>query len=221
VFNVPDPHPIAFPACDSNTHEPRDLTLCMCLSLSAHLRDIHASQAVKGVIDSYDALVDLLESIEHFLNRLDIYTKIPPTVAMTEMVVKILAVLLSTLALATKQVKQGKPSESVFGEVLYNLTQCNAEKFIKKLLGEKDVEVVLQRLDRLTHDEARITAVQTLEVVYRLVQNVRVVMDGEQIDSACRPLGVDDPPSRWQGIGRTCQGCPWYVLRASIKRLCV
>lgn len=76
---------------------------------------------VKGVIDSYDALVDLLEIIELFLNRLDIHTKIPPspTVAtMTKMVVKILVELLSALALVTKQIKQGKPSESVFGEVL-------------------------------------------------------------------------------------------------------
>ena len=73
-------------------------------------------------MDSYDALIDLLDSIEHFLNRLDIYTKIPPTVAMTEIVVKILVELLSILALATKQIKQGKPSESIFSEVLGYLT---------------------------------------------------------------------------------------------------
>ena len=52
-------------------------------------------------------------------------------------------------------------------------------KLIKKLLGENEVEAVLQRLDRLTDDEARTTAAQTLEVVYGLVQNIRVVMDGE------------------------------------------
>jgi hypothetical protein len=46
-----------------------------------------------------------------FLNRLDIYTRIPPTAAMTEVVVKILVELISTLTLATKQVKQGRPSE--------------------------------------------------------------------------------------------------------------
>ena len=46
--------------------------------------------------------------------------------------------------------------------------------------GEKDVEAVLQRLDRLTLDEARITTAQTFEVVCRLFQNMRVVMDGEQ-----------------------------------------
>ena len=98
---------------------------------------------------------------------------------MTEMVIKILVELLSALALVTKQIRQGKPSESVFGEVLYYLTQRNAEKLVKKLLGEKDVEAVLHRLDRLTQDEARMTAAQTLEVVYGLVQNMRVVMDGE------------------------------------------
>ena len=86
--------------------------MCLFRSLSAHRCNIQAYQAAKGVLDDYDALVDLLESIEHFLNRLEIYTKIPPTVAMTEMIVKILVELLSTLALATKQIKQGKSSES-------------------------------------------------------------------------------------------------------------
>ena len=52
-----------------------------------------------------------------FLRRLEIYTKITPTVAMTEVVVKILVELLSTLALATKQIKQGKSSESAYGKV--------------------------------------------------------------------------------------------------------
>jgi hypothetical protein len=57
------------------------------------------------------------------------------------------------------------------------VTQC-AEKLGKKLLGENDIEAVLQRLDRLTQEEARTTATQTLEVVYGLVKNIRVVMDG-------------------------------------------
>jgi hypothetical protein len=48
-------------------------------------------------------------------------------------------------------------------------------------LGETEVEAVLQRLDRLTLNEARTTAAQTLEVVYGLVHNMRVVMDGKQV----------------------------------------
>jgi hypothetical protein len=56
--------------------------------------------------------------IEHFLNRLDIYTRIPRTPAMDEMVIKIIVELLSTLALATRELKQGRSSESVLADVL-------------------------------------------------------------------------------------------------------
>jgi hypothetical protein len=47
-----------------------------------------------------------------------------------------------------------------------------------KLLGENDVEAVLQRLDRLTQEEVRATAAQSLQVVYGLMKNLKVVMDG-------------------------------------------
>ena len=77
----------------------------------------HVNQAAKDELDSYDALVDLLESTEHFLNRLDIYTRIPATAAMDEIVVKIMVELLTTLALATKEVKQGKSSKSIITDV--------------------------------------------------------------------------------------------------------
>jgi hypothetical protein len=48
----------------------------------------------------------------------------------------------------------------------------------KKLIGENDIEAVLQRLDRLTVEESRMTATQTMEVVYGLFDNMKVVMDG-------------------------------------------
>jgi hypothetical protein len=46
------------------------------------------------------------------------------------------------------------------------------------LLGEREIEAVLQRLDRLTQEEGRMTVAQTLEVVHGLVNNVKVVMNG-------------------------------------------
>jgi hypothetical protein len=58
-------------------------------------------------------------------------------------------------------------------------------KLVKKFFGDKEVEAVLQRLDRLTQDEARAAAAQTLEVVYGLVQNMKVFMDGEQTHMTC------------------------------------
>jgi hypothetical protein len=79
----------------------------------AYPSDIRVNQAIKDVSASYDALVDLLESIEHFLNRLDIYTKFPPLVAMEEIIVKIMVELLSTIALVTKKIKQKLPRECV------------------------------------------------------------------------------------------------------------
>jgi hypothetical protein len=52
------------------------------------------------------------------------------------------------------------------------VTQRHAEKLVKKRFGEKDVQAVLQRLDRLTLDEARTTAAEILKVVYGLVQDM-------------------------------------------------
>jgi hypothetical protein len=60
---------------------------------------------------SYDTLVDLFVSFENFLSRLSIYAEIPPAPALTNVLVKIIVELISTLALATKQVKQGRFSE--------------------------------------------------------------------------------------------------------------
>jgi hypothetical protein len=61
-----------------------------------------------------------------------------------------------------------------------SVAQHAAEKFAKKLLGESEIEAVLQRLDRLTQEEGRMTMAQTLEVVHGLMNNVKVVMNGTQ-----------------------------------------
>jgi len=122
-------------------------------------------QAFRNIrsLASYDGLADLLEAIEHFLNRISNYTRISPTATMTEIIVKIMVELISVLAVVTKQVRQERPTRM---------------KFEKRLLGEKHFEAVLQRLDRLTVDEARTTASQTLEEFHGLVQNMRAVING-------------------------------------------
>ena len=74
-------------------------------------------QAAGGVVDSYDALVDLLEVIEHLIKLLHIYTEVPPTSALDDLIYKTIMELLSTLALATKELKQGRLSESVFTDI--------------------------------------------------------------------------------------------------------
>ena len=87
--------------------------------------------------------------------------------------------LLSVLALASKQIKQGRFSKrTVIYIYILSVTHYTSEKFTKKLLGESEIEAVLQRLDRLTKDEARITVAQTLGVVHSLVGNVKTVLEG-------------------------------------------
>jgi hypothetical protein len=141
------------------------------------LVNIGLYQAAIGVTASYDALVDLFECIASFLNRLRIYTEIPFNHAMTDIIVEILVEMLSVLSLAMKQIKQGRMSTSLVAYISF-ITEHFTEKFAKKLLGESEIESVLQRLDRLTQEEARMTVAQTLEVVHGLVNNLKVVMDG-------------------------------------------
>jgi hypothetical protein len=43
--------------------------------------------------------------------RLEVYTTIPPTPMMMDLIIKIIVELLSVLALATNQIKQGRFSE--------------------------------------------------------------------------------------------------------------
>jgi hypothetical protein len=76
---------------------------------------------------------------------------------------------------------------------LYHTSHRDEVKLVKKLLREKEFEAVLQRLDRLTQDVAWTTAPQTLEVIYGLIQNMSVVLDGEQTRSACNPPSIEYP----------------------------
>jgi hypothetical protein len=70
-------------------------------------------QASCGVTSSYDVLLDLFECLGNFLKRLEIYTTIPPTSMMTNIIIKIMVELLSVLALATGQIKQGRLSKCI------------------------------------------------------------------------------------------------------------
>ena len=67
-------------------------------------------QAAKDVGASEEALADLFERIENFFRRLESYTEVPPTNAMTDVIVKIMAEVLNIFAIVTKEMKQGRAS---------------------------------------------------------------------------------------------------------------
>jgi hypothetical protein len=80
----------------------------ICISTNC---DEGVCQAASGVTSSYGALLELFECLGSFIKRLEIYTTIPPTPILTEVIVKIMIELLSMLALSMKQIKRGRFSK--------------------------------------------------------------------------------------------------------------
>jgi hypothetical protein len=74
---------------------------------------IQVFQAVKDASASQDTLIDLFNRIESFFLRLEIYTEVPPTVAMSERLVNIMVEVLVILGIATEELKRGRMSESI------------------------------------------------------------------------------------------------------------
>ncbi|KAI0293761.1 caspase domain-containing protein [Russula brevipes] len=93
-------------------------------------------EAVKDVAASRDALVQLFERIELFLLRLKLHTKISLTDTMAKILGKFMAHILSVLVLSTEEMKRPLIAKS-----------------FKMLIGRKDIDDALHRLDILTIEE--------------------------------------------------------------------
>ena len=114
----------------------------------------------------------LFERIHLFLQRLDSYTRISLTRDFTELLGKIMAQVLTILALSTKLITERRMSELV--QVLCcSLADHDLEKFLKRLMGRTDVEDALIRLDSLTKEESLMAVAKNLEVTYHVDGNVK------------------------------------------------
>ena len=140
--------------------------------------------------------------------RLEKYIKVRPTVAMKDIIVKIMVEVLSILGIMTKEVKQGKMSASYRVDIYPNADH-RAETFFKKLVGRKDVEDALQRLDHLTQEEARMAAAETLTIARDIDDNVKGVdhkigsiITGELGPASAGPRICPQPHS-WLGVKDT------------------
>jgi hypothetical protein len=72
-------------------------------------------QAAQGVAASKDILTELFERIGYFFARLDTYTNVSPTTAMTDIITQILVEVLKIFGIATKELKRGSTSEFLIG----------------------------------------------------------------------------------------------------------
>jgi hypothetical protein len=64
----------------------------------------------------------------------------------------------------------------------------DSEKYLKKLIGRRDIEDALGRLDRLTQEEARMATAQVLKVAHRVENEVGTV--GDQVRGVDNKVNV-------------------------------
>jgi hypothetical protein len=68
-------------------------------------------QAARDVRASKASLIDVFECMENFFHRLEVYTKVEPTIEMMELIMRIMVEVLTILAIATKEINQSRTSE--------------------------------------------------------------------------------------------------------------
>ncbi|KAI0297919.1 hypothetical protein BC826DRAFT_135052 [Russula brevipes] len=119
-------------------------------------------------------LIEIFSRIESVFKRLETYIEVPPTTAMMDIIIKIMVEVLSILGIATKEMKRGR-----------------TRKFLTKLIGRTDVEDSLQRLDKLTQEEAQMAAAELRTMMHKV--DCKVVQVEESVQSVGRAVGgVDD-----------------------------
>jgi hypothetical protein len=116
----------------------------------------------------------LFERIHLFLERLSSYTRISLTREFTELLGKIMAQVLSILALSTKLITERRMSEFVYN-LCSSLADYNSETFLKRVMGRTDVEDALLRLNTLTKEESLMAVVKILEVADRVEGDVKEI----------------------------------------------
>ena len=142
-----------------------------------HDTDIY--KAAKDIDASQYVLIDIFVRIESFFKRLESYTEVPPTAAMTDVIVKIIIEILSIFAIATKEIKQGRSSKYTgLQYIICSWLTSFLEKIVKRLLGRNNIESALRRLDTLTTEEARMAIAETLNVTHKVDDKVTVLVDG-------------------------------------------
>ena len=128
--------------------------------------------------------------MEYFFKRLEGYIKVRPTAAMKDIIVEIMVEVISILGIVTKELRQGQTS-APFPINVFPKLDCHAEKYFKKLFGMKGIEDALQRLDKLTQEEARMAAAEALTITRGIDEKVKDVGDMlEGVDG--RVQSVDD-----------------------------
>jgi hypothetical protein len=99
----------------------------------------------------------------------------PLTDDLTGLLGKVMAQLLTILALATKVMSNGRISKSDLSLCPISFFHYVAEKVLKKLVGKTEVEDAVLQLDMLTKEESLMIVGRNLEVTHRVDENVEAI----------------------------------------------
>ncbi|KAF7332803.1 Goodbye domain-containing protein [Mycena sanguinolenta] len=102
-------------------------------------------KATQGVSEKFDALIDLLESLELFFRQLSIRSEVPLSKESRHLIVEILVEMLKALALATQMMKQNR-----------------IRHFVRELVKGNNMKAIFDRLQKLTTIESRMMAAEML-----------------------------------------------------------
>ena len=119
--------------------------------------------------------------MESFLGRLEAYTHVPLSDEMTDVIVNIMAEVLSILAIATRDIKESRGSELIHRGRPNPVAYSFSEKFVKRLMKKGGIEDALGRLDKLTQDEVRMAVAQNLKTTHCVEDKVMAVGSGVQV----------------------------------------
>jgi hypothetical protein len=99
--------------------------------------------------------------------RLDEYTGVPLTPAMTDKMVQITVEILDILATATQEMKEGRASES---NLRLPLLEANigSGKFLKSVMGRTDLEDGVKKLEKLTNEEIAMASAFLVNITHKI-----------------------------------------------------
>jgi hypothetical protein len=133
--------------------------------------------------------------------QLETYVNIPMNARMMDAIVKVLTDVLGILAIATKEIDQNPASKFTFEGRLTHLDHLSTETFLKKLVGRKDIEDAIQRLEKVTSWEAQIAATEGLNGLHAVgnkKQRRQVATDSHAVaaEGSKAVYGVNDDSGR-------------------------
>ena len=176
---------------------------------------------------SKDVLAELFERIGYFFERLETYTNVSPTTAMTNIITQILVEVLNIFGIATKELKRGSASKFRRIACIYVFAKHCVEKFLRKLAGMANLEDALKKLDRLTQEEARMANAEVLRLAHDIRDGVKIV-DGrvKEVGDKVGDVGhkvqcVDDKVQVVIDGARDMSGgllCPSNIFQTANKR---